>query len=100
MIAAEGEVRSVREEIHEHPSQFLLACQDASTVASMLFAQDHVMEIRLNPDRHGLLVATRSREALSQALTRIVRDGHSIESVVPADEDVDALYRYLIGGDR
>ena len=58
------------------------------------------MEIRLTPDRQGLLVATRHREALSQALTRIASDGHRIESVVPADENVDALYRYLIGGDR
>jgi len=100
MIAAEGEVRSVREEIHEHPSQFLLACQDASAIASLLFAQDHITEIRLNPDRQGLLVATRSREALSQALTRIAGDGHRIDSVLPADVNVDALYRYLIGGER
>ncbi|MFB3778526.1 MAG: ABC transporter ATP-binding protein [Bryobacteraceae bacterium] len=100
MIAAEGEVRSVREEMHEHPTQFLLACQDASAIASLLFAQDHITEIRLNPDRQGLLVATRSREALSQALTRIAGEGHRIDSVVPADENVDALYRYLIGGER
>jgi len=98
MIAAEGKVRSVREEIQQHPSQFLLRCPDASRIASMLFAQDHVTEIRVSEDRRGLLVATRSQEALSQALTRIAREGHRIESVLPADENVDALYRYLIGG--
>jgi ABC-2 type transport system ATP-binding protein len=99
MIAAEGKVRSVREEIQQHPSQFLLRCPDASRIASMLFAQDHITEIRVSEDRQGLLVATRSQEALSQALTRIAREGHRIESVLPADESVDALYRYLIGGD-
>ena len=98
MIAAEGKVRSVREEIQQHPSQFLVRCADAARIASLLFAQDHITEIRVSEDREGLLVATRSQESLSQALTRIAGDGHRIESVVPADEDVDALYRYLIGG--
>ena len=37
MIVAEGEIRNVREEIHEHPSQFIIRCRDASRVASLLF---------------------------------------------------------------
>ena len=99
MIAAEGEIRSVRDEMHEHPTQFLVRARDASRVASLLFLQDHVTEVRLNDDKQGLLVLTRSREAFSQALARIALDGHHIESVVPADESVDALYKYLIGGE-
>jgi ABC-2 type transport system ATP-binding protein len=98
MIAAEGEIRNVREEMLDHPSQFLLRCPGASRVASLLFAQDHVTGIRLNEDGQGLLVMTRSREAFSRALARIAAEGHPIESVVPADENVDALYEYLIGG--
>jgi len=99
MIAAEGEIRSVREEMHEHPTQFLVRAREASSVASLLFLEDHVTEVRLSEDRQGLLVLTRSREAFSAALTRIALDGHRIESVVPADENVDALYKYLIGGE-
>jgi hypothetical protein len=90
----------VREEIHEHPSQFLVRCQDASRIASLLFEQDHVAEIRLQEDRLGLLVLTRRRDILAQALTRIAMDGYKIESVIPADENVDALYEYLIGEKR
>ena len=30
MIIAEGEIRNVREEMHEHPSQYLIRCRDAS----------------------------------------------------------------------
>jgi ABC-2 type transport system ATP-binding protein len=100
MIAAEGRVRSVREEIQQRPSQFLLRCPDPSRIASMLFTMDHVTEVRVSENRQGLLVATRSREDLSRALTHIAREGHRIESVLPADEDVDALYRYLIGGEQ
>lgn len=97
MIVAEGEIRNVREEIHEHPSQFIIRCRNASSLASLLFQEDHIAEIKVNDDRLGLLVMTRDREQFSRALGRIALNGHKIESVIPADENVDALYEYLIG---
>jgi ABC-2 type transport system ATP-binding protein len=100
MIVAEGEIRGVREEIRERPSQFIIRCRDASRVASLLFGEDHVTEIRLVEDQLGLLVLTRDREAFSRALTRLALAGHEIGAVIPADENVDALYEYLIGGGR
>jgi ABC-2 type transport system ATP-binding protein len=99
MTVAEGTIRTVREEIQEHPSQYLVRCRDASDVASRLFSEDHITEIRLNDDRMGLLVMTRDREQFARALGQIALDGHRIEGVVPADENVDALYEYLIGGE-
>ena len=98
MIIAEGQIRSVRDEIHEHPSQFLIRCRDASRIASLLFEQDHITQIKVHEDRLGLLVMTRNRREFSQALTRISLAGHTVESVIAADENVDALYEYLIGG--
>ena len=97
MIIAEGTIRDVREEIHEHPSQFIVRCRDASQVAALLFAEGHVTEIRLNEDRMGLLVMTRDPEQFSRSIGRIALEGHKIDSVIPADENVDALYEYLIG---
>jgi ABC-2 type transport system ATP-binding protein len=97
MIIAEGTIRTVREEIQEHPSQYLVRCRDASAVAARLFSEDHITEIRLTEDRLGLLVMTRDREQFANALGRIARNGHRIDGVVPADENVDALYEYLIG---
>ncbi len=98
MIIAEGSVRSVREEIDEHPSQFVIRCRDASRIASLLFEQDHVTQIQLHDDRLGLLVMTRNRREFSQALSRIALAGHTVDQVRAADENVDALYEYLIGG--
>jgi ABC-2 type transport system ATP-binding protein len=100
MIVAEGQVRSVREEIHEHPSQFIIRCREASRIAAMLFSEDHVTEIKLNEDKMGLLVLTRNPEKFARALSRIALAGQFIDGVVPADENVDALYDYLIGGSQ
>jgi ABC-2 type transport system ATP-binding protein len=98
MILAEGTIRDVRDEIEEHPSQYVVRCRNASAVAALLFGEDHITEIRLNDDGMGMLVMTRDREQFARVLGRIALDGHRIEAVLPADENVDALYEYLIGG--
>jgi ABC-2 type transport system ATP-binding protein len=100
MIVAEGEIRSVRNEISEHPSQYAIRCRDAARIAALLFDEDHITQIQLHDDRLGLLVMTRNRKAFSRALTRLSLQGLTVESVAAADENVDALYGYLIGGDR
>lgn len=97
MVIAEGSVRSVREEIDEHPSQFVIRCREASGIASLLFDEDHVTQIQLHDDRLGMLVMTRNRREFSRALSRIALAGYTIEQVRAADENVDALYEYLIG---
>jgi ABC-2 type transport system ATP-binding protein len=98
MIVAEGKISDVREEIHEHPIQFIIRCSDASKVAAMLFNEDHITEIRLNEDRLGLLAMTKNREQFSRTIGRMAIEGYTIDSIIPADENVDALYEYLIGG--
>lgn len=98
MIVAEGRIRDVRDEIDEHPSQFVVRCRDASAVAASLFGEDHVTQISLHDDRLGMLVMTRDRERFARALGRMAVNGHRIDAVAPADENVDAVYGYLIGG--
>jgi ABC-2 type transport system ATP-binding protein len=100
MVIAEGQIRSVREEIEEHPSQYVIRCRDASRIAALLFEEDHITQIHVHDDRLGLLVLTRNRREFSRALTRISLAGHTVESLIAADENVDALYEYLIGGGR
>jgi ABC-2 type transport system ATP-binding protein len=97
-VIAEGQIRNVREEIDEHPSQYIVRCRDASRIAALLFEQDYITQIQIHDDRLGLLVMTRNRGEFSRALTAIALSGYGIESVVAADESVDALYEYLIGG--
>ena len=55
----------------------------------MLFEQDHITQIKIQEDRLGLLVMTRSRREFSRALTRISLNGHTVESIVAADKNMD-----------
>ncbi len=100
-VAAEGEIAGVRSEIESRPHQILVRCDRPETLAARAFEQDHVVEVAMHNDRAGLLVSTRDAEGFYVLLGGLVLDGAiRVESVAPADEDVHAVYRYLVGSDE
>ncbi len=98
-VVAEGDISGVRDEMEEqHPAQVLVRCDRPSLLASRVFAQDHVVEARIHDDGKGLFVRTRDADSLYLLLNEIVVDsGLTVESVMPTDADVHAVYQYLIG---
>jgi ABC-2 type transport system ATP-binding protein len=98
-VVAEGQIHGVRSEVKEHPMQILVRCSRPSVVASRLFCQDHVVEAKLNTDGKGLLVRTQDADQFYLLLNRIVLEEEiAVETVAPADDDVNSVYQYLIGG--
>jgi ABC-2 type transport system ATP-binding protein len=97
-IVAEGNIHGVRDEMEEHPMQILIRCDDPSKLAAHVFAQDHVVEARLHDDRRGLFVKTRDADRFYLLLNEVASSGEvNIESVAPVDDDLSAVYQYLIG---
>ncbi len=98
-IVAEGAIAGVRDEMAaERPLAVLVRCDRPGALAARVFAEDHVVEARIDPDGRGVLVRTRSSEQFYLLLNRLAEEGLvEIEAVVPADEDVQAVYQYLIG---
>jgi len=97
-IVAEGNIHGVRDEMEEHPMQILIRCDQPAKLAAYVFAQDHVVEARLHDDRRGLFVKTRDADGFYLMLNRAVADGElNIESITPVDDDLSAVYQYLIG---
>src|SRR5262249_55738477 len=96
-VVAEGQIRGVRDEMREHPMQVLIRCNQPAALASKAFQQDHVVEARLHADGGGLLIKPRGAGKLCRPLNHIALDGIEIESVAPADDNVNSLYEYLIG---
>jgi len=99
-IVAEGAIAGVRDEIEEHPMQVLVRCDRPSFVASRIFELDSAVEIKIHEDKGGLLVHTRDADKFYLLLNRLVLEHNlDLEAVAPADEDVQAVYRYLIEKD-
>ena len=97
-IVAEGDIHGVRDEMEEHPMQILIRCDQPGKLAAYVFGHNHVVEARLHEDRGGLFVKTRDADRFYLLLNRVVAEGQvNIESVAPVDDDMSAVYQYLIG---
>jgi len=100
-VVAEGNIHGVRDEMEEHPMQILIRCDKPSKLAAYVFDQDHVVEARLHEDRRGLFVRTRDADRFYLLLNQIVSEGEvCIESIAPVDDDLNAVYQYLIGSEN
>jgi ABC-2 type transport system ATP-binding protein len=59
-----------------------------------------VVEARLHVDRQGLFVKTRDPDQFYLLLNRVVLDNKlNVESAAPVDDDLSAVYQYLIGSE-
>ena len=99
-VVAEGEVRGVRDEIDEHPIQILIRCDRPQVLAARLFEHEHTVEARIHDDRQGLFVKTRRPDDFYLLLNKIITEQNlRVESVAPVDDDLNAVYQYLITSD-
>jgi ABC-2 type transport system ATP-binding protein len=99
-VVAEGQIQGVRSEVKEQPMQILVRCDQPSRLAAKLFEQDHVVEAKVANDGKGLLLRTRDADRFYLLLNRVVLDsGMEVESIAPADDDVNSVYQYLIGAE-
>ena len=96
-VVAEGKIQDVRNEIREHPAQILIRCSNQRQLASKLIESGLAIEVRMHEDGHGLLIKTGDADRFYLALNRLVQSGVDVESVLPADDDVNSVYEYLIG---
>ena len=99
-VVAEGKIQGVRSEIREQPMQVLIRCDRPAALAARVFEMDSIVEARLHVDGGGLLIKTRDADRFYRLLNHIALDGIGIESVAPADDNVNSVYEYLIGGEE
>jgi ABC-2 type transport system ATP-binding protein len=99
-VVAEGEIKGVRDEVKEQPMQILVRCSDPGGLAARLFQQDHMVEAKISRDRKGLLLRTSDADSFYLLLNKVILEsGLEVESIAPADDDVNSVYQYLIGGE-
>ena len=99
-VVAEGQIQGVRNEIREHPAQILIRCNHPRDLASKMMESEHTIEVRIHNDERGLLIKTKDADRFYLMLNHIALNGIEIESVAPADDDVNSVYEYLIGNDE
>ena len=99
-VVAEGQISGVRSEMQDHPMQILIRCNRPGVLASKVFEQDYIVEAQIHTDGRGVLIKTRDPDRFYLMLNHIAQNGVAIESVSPADDDVNSVYEYLIGSEE
>jgi len=99
-VVAEGAIQGVRSEVKDQPMQILVRCDRPAVLAARLFEENHIVEARIHGDGRNLLLSTKDADSFYLLLNRVILDtGLQVESVAPADDDVNSVYQYLIGAE-
>ena len=99
-LIAEGNIHQVRQEVRDKPMQVLIRCDHPEMLAAKMFSVNHCVEARLHADGRGVFVRTGDMDQFYNLLNQIAVEGAiKIDAVAPADDDVSAVYQYLIGSD-
>jgi ABC-2 type transport system ATP-binding protein len=98
-LVAEGGIRQVREEITDRPFVVSVACDRPGALGGRALSEGLVLGARVHAGR--LLAETFRLRELSDLVGRMAAGGElTVEGIDVADENVQAVYDYLIRGEE
>jgi ABC-2 type transport system ATP-binding protein len=96
-LVAEGHVRDIRDLIDRYPHRIVLVCDDYRALAEKVVRWEDVEGIRVLTGDSALLVETRQPDAFYSRLPELAtRDGTSIREVYSEDDNLEAVFKYLV----
>jgi ABC-2 type transport system ATP-binding protein len=96
-LAAEGTVSSLRAAMTDKPRLVRIVADQPRALGSLLLGSPGTDGVRI--DGQTLEVSTSDAGALAMALPRTARDaGIRVRQVLPSDESLESVFRYLVGG--
>ena len=97
-VVAEGDIQGVRGEMTRHPLQIVVRCESPRILAARLIGADSITDLQLHADGGGFFARTRNPEGFYDLVQdAVLQENLILETVMPVDDDVGAVYQYLIG---
>jgi ABC-2 type transport system ATP-binding protein len=96
-LAAQGDFRAIRDLMDDRPHRLRIRTDRPNELAGRLLAAGIVMGIELI-DHETVLVDTTQVQRFRRSVAAVARDlGARLWEVVPLDDDLDSVFRYLVG---
>jgi ABC-2 type transport system ATP-binding protein len=96
-LAAEGDFRAIRDLMEDRPHRLRLTTDKPNRLAGHLLADGRIIGLEMVDDR-TVLVETNDVHGFRRSVAVVAKeiDAHLWE-VVPLDDDLDSVFRYLVG---
>src|SRR5262249_42441198 len=96
-LVAQGHVRQLRDLIDKHPHRIVLVCKNYRALAARLVTCADVEGLKVLATEGGLLVETRAPDAFYARLPALaLDDGTAIDEVYSDDDNLEAVFKYLV----
>lgn len=97
-ILAQGDIPYIRDLIDKHPHKISVKSSDPRALAASLVAQTAVQNIQFGPGPDTVVFETGDRDVLFGLLPRLIVDrGIDIEEITSPDDNLQAVFDYLVG---
>jgi ABC-2 type transport system ATP-binding protein len=95
-LAAEGDIRAVRDLMDDRPHRLRLGTSSAGPLAGALLEAGVVLSARILGDA-AVEVETTDVRRFRRTVAVLARDrGLDLTEVVPLDDDLESVFRYLV----
>jgi ABC-2 type transport system ATP-binding protein len=95
-LVAEGHVRQIRDLIDQHPHRIVLVCDDYRGLAARVVGWDDVEGVKVLTKDSAVMVETRRPDAFYGRLPALATDGAAIREVYSEDDNLEAVFKYLV----
>lgn len=96
-LAAEGDFRAIRDLMDDRPHRLRIRTDQPHRIAGLMLAANTIMGIEMVSD-DTVLVETTDVQAFRRSVATVAREaGAHLWEVVPLDDDLDSVFRYLVG---
>ena len=96
-LAATGDYRALRSLMDDRPHRIRVSADDPRSLAARLIESGSAVAVRLEPG--GLVVDTLDVDRFGRSIAPVSREaGVRLSEVVPLDDDLESVFRYLVEG--
>ncbi len=97
-IFAQGKIEQIRGLLDSHPHQISIKCNNPRLIAGNIINGQHILNIKFDNDAEQIIVNTNNRDKFFDDLSKIIVDNNlKIEEITSPDDNLQAVFDYLIG---
>jgi ABC-2 type transport system ATP-binding protein len=97
-IFAQGKIEQIRELLDTHPHQVSIKSDNIRLIGEKIVNDDHILNINFNDRLNRIIIETNNRDRFFNDLNGIIVENKlNIEEISSPDDNLQAVFDYLIG---